>query len=422
MAKIIERCAGIDVGKRFLFCCILTGAANEEPQSQTLRFDATVPALEQLRQWLLAESITHVAMESTGSYWIPIFNVLEGQVVIVLANPEEVKNRRGHKTDRNDSQHIADLLRHQHIRPSYIPPKPIRELRDLTRRRVQLIQDATRERNRVQKLLEQVNVKIGNVLTDVFGVSGQDMILALLEGHATPEEIASLARGQAQRKVPELIEALQGHRMNEHCSLIIRSCLRHLGCLQEEIETLDDEILRRMRMPLFESAFALLQTIPGVGRLSAAAILAEIGTDLSPFPGPEQLASWAGLCPGNRESAGIQKGRQTTHGNPYLRTALVQCAWAATRKQGSVFANRFHHLTAKQKGQKRAIIAVAHLMLIVLYWMLKRGMAFRGAETAHQQRRRERRAHHHMRCLRRLGVAVEVTSSSILFSADPGTT
>jgi transposase len=195
MAKIIERCAGIDVGKRFLFCCILTGAANEEPQSQTLRFDATVPALERLRKWLLAESITHVAMESTGSYWIPIFNVLEDQVVIILANPEEVKNRKGHKTDRNDAKHIADLLRHQHIRSSYIPPKPIRELRDLTRRRVQLTQDATRERNRVQKLLEQVNVKIGNVLTDVFGVSGQDMILALLEGHATPQEIAILARG-----------------------------------------------------------------------------------------------------------------------------------------------------------------------------------------------------------------------------------
>lgn len=336
MGKIIERCAGIDVGKRFLFCCVLTGAANEEPHSQTLRFDATVPALERLREWLQAEGVTHVAMESTGSYWIPIFNVLENQFAIVLANPEEVKNRKGHKTDRNDAKHIADLLRHEHIRSSYIPPKPIRQLRDLTRRRIQLTQDATRERNRVQKLLEQVNVKIGNVLTDVFGVSGQDMILALLEGHSTPEQIADLARGQAQRKIPQLIEALEGHRMSDHCCLLIRSCLRHLGCLQEEIETLDDEILRRMRTPPFEPAFDLLQTVPGVGRLSAATILAETGTDLSPFPTPEQLASWAGLCPGNRESAGIQKGRQTTHGNPYLRTALVQCAWAATRKPVSV--------------------------------------------------------------------------------------
>jgi transposase len=418
MGKIIERCAGIDVGKRFLFCCVLTGAANEEPNSQTLRFDTTVPALERLREWLHAQRVTHVAMESTGSYWIPIFNVLENEVAIVLANPEEVKNRKGHKTDRNDAKHIADLLRHEHIRSSYIPPKPIRELRDLTRRRVQLTQDATRERNRVQKLLEQVNVKIGNVLTDVFGVSGQDMILALLEGHSTAEEIAGLARGQAQRKIPQLIEALEGHRMSDHCCLLIRSCLRHLGCLQEELETLDDEILQRMRTPPFESAFALLQTIPGVGPLSAATILAETGTDLSPFPSAEQLASWAGLCPGNRESAGIQKGRQTTHGNPYLRTALVQCAWAATRKQGSVLATRFQQL-APRRGQKRAIVAVAHLMLIVLYWMIKRKMPFRGAESAHQQRRRQQRAHHHMRCLRRLGVVVTVVASPASFRTEP---
>lgn len=420
MGKIIERCAGIDVGKRFLFCCVLTGAANEEPHSQTLRFDATVPALERLREWLRAERVTHVAMESTGSYWIPIFNIMEDQVAIVLANPEEVKNRKGHKTDRNDAKHIADLLRHEHIRSSYIPPKPIRQLRDLTRRRVQLTQDATRERNRVEKLLEQVNVKIGSVLTDVFGVSGQDMILALLEGHSTPEQIAGLARGQAQRKIPQLIEALEGHRMSEHCCLLIRSCLRHLGCLQEEIETLDDEILRRMRTPPFESAFALLQTMPGVGRLSAATILAETGIDLSPFPSPEQLASWAGLCPGNRESAGIQKGRQTTHGNPYLRTALVQCAWAATRKQGSVFASRFQQL-APRRGQKRAIVAVAHLMLIVLYWMLKRETVFRGAACVHQERRRERRAHHHLRCLRRLGVAVQVITGPAPLRAEPST-
>jgi transposase len=411
MGKIIERCAGIDVGKRFLYCCVLTGAANEEPHGETLRFEATVPALERLRAWLQEERVTHVAMESTGTYWIPIFNILEEQFAIVLANPEEVKNRKGHKTDRNDAKHIADLLRHDHIRPSYIPPKPVRQLRDLTRRRVQLTQDATRERNRVQKLLEQSNVKIGNVLTDVFGVSGQDMILALLDGHSTPEQIAALARGQARHKVPELIEALQGHCMSDHCRLVIRSSLRHLGCLQEEIELLDDEILNRMSKQPFERPFTLLQTVPGVGRLSAAAILAEIGTDLDPFPSAEQLASWAGLCPGNRESAGIHKGRQTTHGNPYLRTTMVQCAWAATRKQGSVFAARFKHL-APHSGEKRAIVAVAHLMLIILYCILKRGIEFRGAECVHQQRRRERRAHHHMRCLRRLGLNIRLTPES----------
>jgi transposase len=198
--------------------------------------------------------------------------------------------------------------------------------------------------------------------------------------------------------------------MSDHERLLIRSCLRHLACLEEELEALDGEILRRIEEPPFQNAFLLLQTLPGVGQLAAASILAETGTDLSPFPTAEQIASWAGLCPGNRESAGIQKGGQTTHGNPYLRTALVQCAWAATRKQSSVFQARFQQLSPR-RGQKRAIVAVAHQMLIILYFMLKQGVPFRGAESAPQQRRRQRRAHHHLRCLRRLGVPVQVLTA-----------
>jgi transposase len=411
MGKLIERCAGIDIGKRFLVCCVMTGAAYEEPRSETRRFDTTVPGLKRLRNWLNEERVTDVVMESTGSYWIPVFNLLEGHVRVVLANPEEVKNRKGHKTDRKDAEHLADLLRHNHVKPSYIPAEPVRQLRDLTRRRVQLTQDATRERNRVQKLLEQVNVKIGSVLTDVFGVSGLHMLLALLDGRATPEEIAGLERGSAKRKTPQLIEALEGNRMSDHVRFVIRGCLRHLACLEEEVEELDAEILRRMQLSTFQKAFTLLQTIPGVGQLSAATILAETGPDLDSFPTIEQMASWAGLCPGNRETAGIQKGPQTTHGNPYLCTALVQCAWAATRKRDSVFRSRFQRL-APRRGEKRAIIAVAHHMLIILYCMLKRGVPFLGAEHAPKQRRRERRAHHHLRCLRRLGFSVEIRLSS----------
>lgn len=261
----------------------------------------------------------------------------------------------------------------------------------------------------MQKLLEHVNVKIGNVLSDVFGVSGLNMLLALLSGQATPEEIAQLAQGQAKRKVPQLIEVLEGHRMSEHERLLIRSCLRHLGCL--EVEQLDGEILRRMQMPQFETAYGLMQTLPGVGQLAAASILAETGTDLTPFPTADQMASWAGLCPGNRESAGIQKGSQTTHGNSYLRTALVQCAWAATRKQGSVFQARFQRLSSR-RGQKRAIVAVAHQMLTIAYCMLKQGLPFHDAESIPRQRRRKRRAHHHPCCLRRLGLSVRVVADS----------
>jgi transposase len=207
-----------------------------------------------------------------------------------------------------------------------------------------------------------------------------------------------------------LIEAMQGHRMTDHERLLIRSCLRHLACLEEEIEDLDTEILRRMQTSPFQAAFELLQTLPGIGQLSAATILAETGTDLASFPTAEQMSSWAGLCPGNRESAGIQKGRHTTHGNPYLRTALVQCAWSASRKQGSVFEMRFQQLL-KRCGPKRAIVAVAHQMLIILYCMLNGKVPFRGAESAPQQRRRQKRAHHHLRCLRRLGIQVQIMTA-----------
>jgi transposase len=388
----------------------LTGAAQEEPQSQTRRFDATVQDLVHLRDWLSSKGVTQVVMESTGSYWVPIYNILEGHFIIVLANPEEVKNRKGHKTDRKDAEHLADLLRHDHIRASYIPPKPIRDLRDLTRRRLQLTQDASRERNRIEKLLEHVNVKIGNVLSDVFGVSGKSMLLALLDGNMSAEQIARLALGQAREKIAQLTQALDGHCMRDHERFLIRSSLRHLACLQEETEEMDAEIMRRMHTPPFQEAFLLLQTIPGIGELAAASILAETGTDLSTFPTAEKMASWAGLCPGNRESAGIRKGSQTTKGNPYLRSTLVQSAWAATRKRDSIFQLRFREL-APRRGPKRAIVAIAHQMLTTLYFMLKNSVPFRGADTTPQKHRRLRRAHHHLRCLRRLGVTVQVFGS-----------
>jgi transposase len=318
MGKINEYCAGIDVGKRFLLCCALTGAAQEEPRSQTRRFDATVQDLVHLRDWLSSKSITHVVMESTGSYWVPILNILEGHFIIVLANPEEVKNRKGHKTDRKDAEHLADLLRHDHIRASYIPPKPIRDLRDLTRRRLQLTQDASREHNRIEKLLEHVNVKIGNVLSDVFGVSGKSMLLALLDGNMSAERIAQLALGQAKQKITQLTEALEGHCMRDHERFLIRSSLRHLACLQEETEEMDAEILRRMQIPSFREAFLLLQTIPGIGQLAAASILAETGTDLSTFPTADEDGKLGGALPGKSGERRNKKGEPDYEGQPLL--------------------------------------------------------------------------------------------------------
>jgi transposase len=287
----------------------------------------------------------------------------------------------------------------------------VRQLRDLTRRRLQLTQDATRERNRVEKILEHVNVKIGNVLSDVFGVSGQSMLLALLEGTTTPEQIARLARGQARRKIPQLIEALEGHGMTDHERIVIRSCLRHLACLEEELEELDREILGRMQEPPFEKSFRLLQTVPGIGELAAASILAETGTDMATFPTAEQMASWPDCALAIERAPAFRKVVNTTHGNAYLRAALVQCAWCAIRKQGSVFQARVHQLVPR-RGEKRAIVAIAHQMLIILHWMMKLGTPFHGAVTAPQQRRRQRRAHHHLRCLRRLGIAVQIVAGA----------
>src|SRR5580698_7248567 len=212
----VERCAGIDVGKRWLSVCILIGPLNGEPRVERRRFGVNVGDLQQLRDWLQREAITHVVMESTGSYWKPVFNVLEDAVKVYLANPQEVKNRKGHKTDDKDGWWLAHLLRHAMIQPSFIPPRAIRELRDLTRRRKRLLGDTTSERNRVQKVLEDANVKLGNVLSDVFGASGQLMLDALLEGHATAEEIAQFAKGRAKKKIPQIITALEGHQMSDH--------------------------------------------------------------------------------------------------------------------------------------------------------------------------------------------------------------
>ncbi len=260
----------------------------------------------------------------------------------------------------------------------------------------------------MEKLLEHVNVKIGNVLSDAFGVSGQSMLLALLDGKTTAEQIAHLARGQAKRKIPQLTEALEGHGMRDHERFLIRSCLlRHLACLEEEVEQMDCEILQRMQEAPFQGAFQRLQTISGIGQMAAASILAETGVDLTTFPTAEKMASWAGLCPGNRESAEIKKGSQTTQGNTYLHTTLVQCAWSATRKTGCIFQTRFRELSPR-RGQKRAIVAIAHQMLTVLHFMLKNHAPFNGAANAPTQRRPERRAHHHLRSLRRLGISVQI--------------
>jgi len=246
IAAVVERCAGIDVGKTSISVCVMVGPADQDPQTKLCTYGTTNAELEQMRNWLLAEQCTHAVLESTGTYWKPIFNVLEDSVTVVLANAEDVKGRKGHKTDPTDAWWLAHLLRHAMVRPSFIPPRAVRELRDLTRRRRQVLHDASSERNRVEKVLEDANVKLSSVLADLFGVSGQLMLEALLDGKANASEIAQLAQRQAKRKIPELTAAVEGHRMSDHHRWMIRSSLKHLAFLEQEVFELDEQILHHI--------------------------------------------------------------------------------------------------------------------------------------------------------------------------------
>jgi transposase len=402
---VIERGAGIDVGKTILLVCTMVCPLDHEPLTETCTFGTTNADLDRLRRWLVETGCTHVAMESTGSYWKPVFNVLEESLTVVLANAEDVKGRRGHKTDPKDSQWLAHLLRHGLIRPSFIPPKPIRNLRDLTRRRRQLLQDATSERNRVQKILEDANVKLASVLADPFGVSGQLMLEALLKGEAGANEIAELAKGKARRKIPELAASLDGHRMSDHHRRMIHYSLEHLGFLEGQLLVLDEEILLEIDKAGFRPALELIKTVPGIQQDSAVSVLAEVGPDMHIFPSAGHLSSWAGLCPGNRRSAGKDKGGTITRGNRWLRTTLTQCAWAASAKKNCYLKGKFWRLAAE--GKKRAIVAVAHNLLVLIYHVLATGQPYRerGAAVI-EEHQKQRCIRHHVRALGRLGINV----------------
>jgi transposase len=398
---VVERCAGIDVGKKFAMVCILVGAASAEPRTEIRRFGTTMRELEKLKTWLTENGCTEVVMESTGSYWKPIFNVLENSTKVVLANAEHVKNLRGHKTDPKDSRWLAHLLRHGLIRGSFIPPRDIRELRDLTRRRRQLLADGTSERNRIQKVLEDGNVKLASVLSDLFGRSGQAMLEALLENEKTPEQIAQFAQGRLKPKVPQIIGSLEDHRLTDHHRFMVRQSLQHMEFVEKLISEIDVEILNKLKP--YQEQFELLQTIPGIRKDSAASILAEIGPDMKQFPTAGHLSSWAGICPGNYASAGKRKSGRIRKGNRWLRGTLSQSAWAAAAKKNSSFRARYFRLKPNG-GSKRAIVAVAHSLLVVAYYVLTTGIGYKESGPGYlEEKRRKALVRHHMRRLGELG-------------------
>jgi transposase len=401
---VIERCAGIDVGRKFVDVCIMVGDAAAVPSEQLRKFSTLNEDLEKLRQWLQENGITHAVMESTGSYWRPIHNVLDdGRLQILLANSQHVKNLRGHKTDRNDARWLAQLLRHGMIRPSFIPDRDTRELRDLTRRRKQMVCCAADERNRVQRVLQEANVQLGTVLSDVFGESGLSMWDALMNPDASPGQIAELAVRQARKKIPELRKALEGHRMTDHHRKLIRHSMEHLAFLEEEIAELDGEIGEYVELhTALRAASELAQSVPGIRQTAAAAIIAETGPDLKQFPGAGKLASWLGTCPGNNITGGKRKSGQTRKGNPWARRVLVECAWSATRKKNSEPQRYYERLKSRLK-HKPALIATAHLLTVKLYETLATGKPYaQDPEPQLTAAKAQRLVRHHTRRLKKL--------------------
>jgi transposase len=366
MEVMLERCCGIDVHKSKLTACLLVGKPHGEVKKTIRTFSTMTNDLLILKDWLEAEGCTHIAIESTGVYWKPVFNILEDSLTVILANAREIKNVPGRKTDVKDCEWIADLLRFGLIRASFIPPKPIRELRDLTRYRTKLIQEMTSEKNRVQKVLEDANIKLSCVATDIFGVSGKEMINALLQANSTPEEIAELAKGRLRKKIPELVEALRGN-VSDHHRYLIEMSLRHLESLGELIEDLDERIDKAMEP--YREEQKLLMSITGVEKKSAESVIAEIGVDMGQFPSEAHLASWAGVCPGNNESAGKRKSGKTTKGDTWLERTLIQAAYAASKAKNTYLKDKYHRIAAR-RGKKRAAVAIAHKILSFAYHIL----------------------------------------------------
>ncbi len=434
IAVVLEKCAGLDVHRDMVMACLMWGPVNGAAESKLSRFGTTVPELQRLKNWLEEHHCRDVVMESTGAYWEPVFNVLGAEweehqrmerleqlrklepdeqqrkqelaphiVRITLANPQEVKNRRGHKTDKKDAWWLAHLYRHGMVRASYVPPRPVRELRMLTRQRREKIRNVAQEKNRVQKVLEQGNVKLRGVMSDLFGASGEAILGAMiLKGETDPDKLAELAKGTLRKKQGQIVEALKGHQLPETHQLVIRQGMEHMALLVEQIETLDRQIERKIQVEGWERPYQMLQTIPGIKKTAASEALAEVGPDTQAFPSAAHLSSWGGTCPGNHESAGKRRSGRTGKGNPYFRAMLNQSAWASSRKQGSEFETCYQRLVPRLK-HKGAIVGVAHALVYAIYEVLHYLRPYRPPQVEGlDQAKTKSLIRHHTKRLRKL--------------------
>lgn len=426
MRQVYERCAGLDVHKKSVVACRAQVMADGQWVTETKTFGTMTVELLTLLDWLQAWAVTHVAMESTGDYWKPVFNLLEGNLTVLLVNAQHVKHVPGRKTDVQDAEWLAELLSHGLLKASFIPSQPQRALRDLTRYRTNLIEERSRTSNRVQKLLEGANIKLAAVASDILGVSARHMLEALVAGKASPTEMADLARGRLRAKIPTLQAALTGI-VGEHQRFLLAQQLAHIDFLDEQIEQLGDEIARQCEQmsaasppdPLpapsadavagltWQTALQLLDTAPGINRRTAEVILAEIGIDMRQFPSAAHLAAWAGLVPGNHQSAQRRYAVRRRDGNPALRASLVQAAWVAVRMKNAYLAALFRRL-AQRRGKKRAILAVAHSLLRSVYFMLTRQQPYHDLGPDYfDQRDKQTKANRLLRQLHQLGYTVQ---------------
>lgn len=431
-----ECCAGIDVHKKTVVVCCLNSSENGKPKRETRTYGTTTRELLSLCDWLSSETITHVAMESTGEYWKPVYNLLESSFEVMVVNSHHFKQVPGRKTDVKDAEWLAELLSYGLVRGSFIPPLPQRDLRDLTRQRTTLIRDKACVINRLQKVLEWSNLKLASVVTDISGVSARAMLKALVKGTENPEALAEYAKGRLRRKQSALSEALTG-RVRGHHRFLIQTHLEQLEFLEAQLQQFDERIeqlVQSQSLPpepghsapssstcpdsseewlSWQQAMILLDTIPGVARRSAELLLAEVGVDMGRFPSAAHLCKWAGICPGNHESAGKQYSGKTPPSNRWLRGMLVQMANAAVRCKTSYFASVYRRL-APRRGHKRAIVAVAHRLLIAVYHMLKQHQPYRDYRASDTgQRSQEQRLKRLQQQVERLGYQVQLVPLSV---------
>jgi transposase len=403
MNAMIDRCAGLDVHQRLVVATVRVPGPAGDRVSHTETFGTTTTSLLALHDWLQAFGVTHVALESTGVYWKPVYHVLEDTFELLLVNTRHVHQVPGRKTDVKDSEWLAQLLECGLLRGSLVPPPALRDLRDLTRYRRKQIDERAREVQRLQKTLEPTGIKLASVVSDILGASGRAMLTALLEGTTDPTVLAELAKGRLRQKLPALREALRGRVRPAH-AFLLGHILAKIDFLDEAALALTAEIDRLLRP--FEATLAKLDTIPGINRLGATTILVESGGDMTRFPSAAHLCSWAAVCPGHDESAGKRRSGRTRKGNPYLRRMLVECALGATRAHGTALQARYRRIM-RHRGHKKAVLAVGHQILEIAYYIMRDGVDYHelGADyfdRRHKERTRDRA----VRQLRELGYDV----------------